>query len=160
VIALREARDDDGLDVAALLGAVFSEYPGCLFVAAEMPEVATLATTFRAANGAFWVAHREVLGVPVLVGCVGYARHGEAVELRKLYVAASERRTGLGGRLVDQVEAAARSRGARAVELWSDTRFETAHRFYERRGYRRTGATRALHDASGTLEYYFEKTLV
>jgi len=159
VIRLRAASDADGLDVAALLGAVFSEYPGCLFVASEMPELATLSTTFRAATGAFWVAHREVLGVPVLVGCVGYARHGDAVELKKLYVAASERRTGLGGRLVDEVEAAARAHGARSVELWSDTRFETAHRFYERRGYLRTGATRPLHDASGTLEYHFTKAL-
>jgi putative acetyltransferase len=159
VITLRDAHDDDGLDVAALLGAVFSEYDGCLFIAAEMPELRRLATTFREADGAFFVAHREVLGVPVLVGCVGYTTHGDTVELKKLYVAKPERRTGLGARLVATVEEAATARGASAIDLWSDTRFETAHRFYERRGYERTGAMRPLHDASATEEFYFRKPL-
>jgi len=159
VITLRDAHDDDGLDVAALLGAVFSEYEGCLFLAAEMPELRRLATTFREGGGAFFVAHREVRGVPVLVGCVGYATHGPTVELKKLYVAKHERRTGLGARLVATVEAAAHARGKRSIELWSDTRFETAHRFYERHGYVRTGATRPLHDASATEEFFFTKAL-
>lgn len=159
MISVRSATDEDGLDVAALLGATFAEYEGCLFVASEMPELRSLRTAFTGAGGAFWVAHREVLGVPVLVGCVGYTTKSKRVELKKLYVAGHERRSGLGARMVSMVEEAAMALGADAVELWSDTRFETAHRFYERRGYVRTGTTRPLHDASATQEYYFEKRL-
>lgn len=159
MITVREASDDDGLDVAALLGSVFAEYEGCFFVGSEMPELGAIATRFASAGGRFWVAHRAALGVPVLVGCVGWEPHGTIVELKKLYVASRERRSGLGGRLVDRVEEAARSCGASAIELWSDTRFVTAHRFYEQRGYQPTGALRPLHDASATEEFHFRKEL-
>ena len=53
----------------------------------------------------------------------------------------------------------AESRGARFVELWSDTRFADAHRLYERLGYRKSGVTRELHDMSGSVEYHFRKEL-
>jgi putative acetyltransferase len=83
----------------------------------------------------------------------------QGMELRKLYVAQAARRRGLGGQLCDLVEAEARACGAVFIELWSDTRFTDAHRLYERRGYIRGAETRALHDLSQTIEYYFRKTL-
>jgi putative acetyltransferase len=45
------------------------------------------------------------------------------------------------------------------VELWSDTRFEDAHRLYEGRGYRRGDELRELHDLSGSVEYYYRRSL-
>jgi putative acetyltransferase len=72
-----------------------------------------------------------------------------------LYVRAAARRSGLGGRLLAVAEDEARRRGARRIQLWSDTRFTTAHRFYERRG----PATRELHDLSASVEYLFFKDL-
>ena len=36
-------------------------------------------------------------------------------------------------------------------------KFVAAHRFYEKRGYRRGEHTRFLHDLSHTEEYYFER---
>jgi ribosomal protein S18 acetylase RimI-like enzyme len=41
--------------------------------------------------------------------------------------------------------------------LWSDTRFDRAHRFYEKRSYVRHGAIRALNDISNSLEYGYAK---
>jgi GNAT superfamily N-acetyltransferase len=41
--------------------------------------------------------------------------------------------------------------------LWSDTRFDRAHRFYERRSYVRHGAIRVLHDISNSLEFAYAK---
>lgn len=41
--------------------------------------------------------------------------------------------------------------------LWSDTRFERAHGFYERRGYVRTGPIRVLNDLSNSLEFGYAK---
>jgi len=159
MIAIREAKDSDGYDLSALLGAVFAEYEGCVFAQEEMPELLAIATTFRNHGGRFFVAHREVLGRPILVGCVGFAPHDGGLELKKLYVAARERKSGLGGRLTHLVETEAVEREAAFLELWSDTRFTTAHTFYERRGYVRSAETRHLHDASGTVEFHFRKVL-
>ena len=85
-----------------------------------------------------------------VVGCIGYtpASDPRGIELKKLYVSASERKSGLGGRLVALVEEAARQRGAELIDLWSDTRFTTAHAFYEKRGWKRSPNTRELHDLS------------
>ena len=45
--------------------------------------------------------------------------------------------------------------GATALELWTDTRFTRAHRFYAKHGYNPTGERRALHDLGATLEDRF-----
>jgi putative acetyltransferase len=75
-----------------------------------------------------------------------------------LYVGRRWRKRGLGERLAALVEAEAGTRAARSIVLWSDTRFEDAHRLYERLGYAR-GTTRELHDLSNTVEYCFRKSL-
>lgn len=164
-ITIRDARDDDAEGLIALLGGVFAEYPGCVLdVDGEMPELRAIATTFARAGGRMWVATREgvvvgSVGMTPSVGGAGGVGEDAGVELRKLYVHASARRRGLGGRLCALVEDEARARGARFVELWSDTRFVDAHRLYDKRGYVRTGATRELHDLSGTVEYFFRRDL-
>lgn len=152
-VYVREGRDDDEAGLIALLGGVFAEYPGCVLdVDGEMPELRAIATTFARAGGRFWVAE---LGGRI-AGSIGFTpTPSGAIELRKLYVDRSARRRGLGGRLCDRVEAEARARGAKRVELWSDTRFLDAHRQYERRGYVRGPTTRELHDKSATVEYFF-----
>lgn len=155
--ALRPLRDEDALDVIELIAGVFGEYPGCVTdVDGEMPELRRLASYYAEHGGEGWVALRG----DRVVGTVGFTVvDGATAELKKLYVHRTERGTGLAAALVDRVEAAARARGARAIELWSDTRFERAHRFYERRGYVRPGTTRDLHDLSKTVEHHFRKDL-
>ena len=155
---LREGRDEDSRELIALLGAVFDEYPGCVLdVDGEMPELRCIATWFREHDGAFWVA----VDGQAVVGCVGFTPTPEpgGIELKKLYVARAARTSGLGSTLVDRVEHAAAQRRAHFIELWSDTRFVTAHRFYQARGYERTERTRELHDKSATVEYHFVKRL-
>jgi len=72
-----------------------------------------------------------------------------------MYLEAGRRGTGRAERLLDLVRGRAREVGAREVELWSDTRFTRAHRFYERHGFVRTGRTRELNDPSNTTEFHF-----
>jgi putative acetyltransferase len=107
-------------------------------------------------GGRSWVAESG----GELVGCVGVVGGSEpdVMEMKKVYVAKDARQMGLGARLCSLVEAEAMSRRATAVELWSDTRFEDAHRMYERRGYV-PGPTRELHDKSNSTERYFRKGL-
>jgi putative acetyltransferase len=155
---VREARNSDAGALIELIAAVYDEYPGCVLdVEGEAPELLAIRSHFRQLGGRFWVAEQNAR----LVGSVGFVPLGEAdgIELRKLYVAQSARRRGLGAGLCERVEAAARARGARFVELWSDTRFEDAHRLYAGRGYLRGADTRALHDQSASIEYYYRKLL-
>lgn len=170
---LRAARDTDSAGVIALIGAVFAEYPGCVLdVDLEEPELRAPASSFEA----FWVLEaRAAEGGPgVVVGCVGLGLHGpgdgeeraagrgagrQVAELKKLYLARAHRGRGLGARLVRVVEDEARRRAAGEIELWTDTRFTTAHAVYARLGYQRTGRQRALNDLSATIEDHYVKSL-
>jgi len=155
-LAIRDARDSDAAGLIALIGACFAEYPGCVLdVDGELPELRRIATAFAADDGRFWVAEDDGL----IVGCAGVAPCERGAELKKLYVARSQRGRGLGGAFCERVEAHARECGASLVELWSDTRFSLAHRLYEGLGYRRSQGTRVLHDRSDTIEYHFERRL-
>lgn len=155
-LTLRDARDDDAEGVIALIGAVFAEYPGVILdVDGEAPELRHIASWAREQGGAFWVAERQGR----IVGTCGVTRLAPgAFELRKLYVDREERQRGLAGRLVALVETFASDHGGRSLELWSDVKFETAHAFYERRGFVR-GGTRRLDDKSDTVEHQFRKEL-
>lgn len=156
--SLREARDDDQAGLIDLIGGVFAEYPGCVLdVDGELPELRRIASYFAEQAGRFWVA--EYHGR--IAGCIGLTPSAEAgaVELKKLYVAEPARCRGLGARLCELVEAEAVRRRARFIDLWSDTRFETAHHFYLKRGYVRGEQIRELYDQSKSVEYYFRKQL-
>nr|WP_305880023.1 GNAT family N-acetyltransferase [Siccirubricoccus soli] len=153
---MRPGRDEDAAGFIALIGACWAEYPGCVLdVDGEVPELRHLATYFAEASGALWVAEK----VGKVVGMVATRPLGDddAWEICRMYVAAGQRGTGLAHRLLDLAEAHAREQGARRFVLWSDTRFDAAHRFYEKRFYVRQGAIRILDDISKSLEFRYAK---
>ncbi len=152
-IQIRAATDADSASVIRLIEGIFHEYPGCVMdVETEEYKLKTPASSYDR----FWVLDRE----GEIVGCIAcsFDRSSRDFELQKLYIHADLRCGGWGRRLVDLVEAEAQRLGFESIELWTDTRFETAHRFYTGLGYRKTGRTRDLHDLSKTTEYHFIKT--
>ncbi len=155
-IVLRAARDADGPGVIAVIAAAYAEYPGCILdVEAELPELKTPASSYALKDGRFWVAE----SAEGILGCVACRPAPErGLELEKLYVARAARRYGLGTRLLGLVEAEATARQAGYITLWTDTRFEAAHAFYQAHGFRRSGL-RELDDASQSVEYGFRKEL-
>jgi len=154
--AIRDARDDDGWDIIGVVAESWAEYPGCVMdVHGEVPELLALATHYAALGGRSWVA--EMGGRAVASAAIAPAPDAGVFLLQKLYVAHAARRRGIGSALLARVEDEARARGGHAVELWSDTRFGRAHRFYEGAGYARLPDTRELHDLSRSVEYRFRK---
>jgi putative acetyltransferase len=161
-LVLRFARDDDAPAIIALISAVWSEYPGkTLVAAADMPELLQPASAYARAGGRFWVVEATHPRQSEIIGTVAAAPSAEpaVVELQKLYVAREVRRNGLGSFLCHLVEREARERGAHAIELWSDVKLLDAHQRYERLGYRRGETLKSYDDTSGTVRYYYRKTL-
>jgi GNAT superfamily N-acetyltransferase len=122
----------------------------------ENPELRRLAAYFTQTGGALWAAERDgqVCGM-----VAARPSRGDSWELCRMYVAADARGTGLADRLLATAEEFARFQGAARLHLWSDTRFDRAHRFYERHGFVRDGGIKALDDASNTLDFGYAKPI-
>jgi GNAT superfamily N-acetyltransferase len=153
---IRPGLDTDEAGFIRLIGDAWAEYPNCILdVDGEVPELRALSTYFTGAGGALWVAEQEgrVVGM-VATRPLGSDR---AWEICKMYVEKSQRGTGLAHRLLGGAEAHAMARGADRLVLWTDTRFDAAHRFYEKRGFVRAGSIRILDDISKSLEFRYAK---
>lgn len=155
-VILRPGRDADAEGFIRLIGDCWSEYPGCILdVDGELPELRALATYFAEAGGALWAAEQD--GRVIGMAATRPMSQDAAFEICKVYLAKEARGTGLAHKLLDAVEAHARAAGAERLVLWSDTRFMTAHRFYEKRGFVRQGSIRVLDDLSKSLEFRYAR---
>jgi GNAT superfamily N-acetyltransferase len=152
---IRPARDSDSPGFIALTWACWSAYPGVrMDVDAEMPEYRALASYYAEQGGASWAAEAD----GQISGMIATRPLADgAWEICRVYVHPSLHGGGLGHRLLDVAEAHAVAMGAQRLALWSDTRFDRAHRFYEKRSYVRSGPVRVLADISNSLEYAFAK---
>lgn len=153
---IRPVRDGDADGIIALIGGCWAEYPGCIMdVDGENPELRAFATYAARKQGVAWVEEQDgrIVGL-VATWPLG---HDQAWEIARMYVAQSARGSGLAHTLLDRAEAHARAAGAERLVLWSDTRFEAAHRFYEKRSYVRAGSIRILDDRSRSLEFRYAK---
>ncbi|SDC24934.1 GNAT family N-acetyltransferase [Belnapia rosea] len=153
---IRPGRDEDRAGFIRLIGDCWAEFPNCILdVDREAPELRALASYFAKAGGQLWAAEKAGR----VVGMVGTRplNSDQAFEICRMYVEATERGTGLAQRLLEAAETHARAAGAQRLVLWTDTRFDAAHRFYEKRGYLRQGAIRILDDISKSLEFRYAK---
>jgi putative acetyltransferase len=153
-IRIRPARNDDAQDLFGLLALCFADYPGCYVDPhADLTDLRAPGTAFSERGGAFFVVEDESVCGCIAVDC---PKPGVG-ELHRLYVRPDRRGKGIGGMLIAHAEDHARRLRATQMVFWSDTRFTTAHRLYDRHGYKRVGGTRELGDISNSVEYRFEK---
>lgn len=154
---IRDGRDEDGPALIALIWSCWSAYPGIkMDVDREMPELHALATYYGDRNGRLWVAEADGR----ILGMVGVRPTAETVwEICRVYVDPGLHGSGMGHALLDTAERHAIVTGAKRLVLWSDTRFDRAHRFYEKRSFVRHGAVRVLDDISNSLEYAYAKPI-
>jgi GNAT superfamily N-acetyltransferase len=152
---IRPGRDSDADGLIALIGACWGEYPGIVLdVDGEVPELRALASYYAGKGGALWVAEDD----GQIVGMIGVVPHThDAWEIVRLYMLRQYRGTDLAPRLLAAAESHAREAGATRLVLWSDTRFDRAHSFYEKHSYVRHGPIRVLHDLSNSLEFGYAK---
>ena len=152
---IRPGRDGDSPGIIALIRRCWADYPGCILdVDREEPGLLAPASHFAGRGGALWVAEAAgaVVGMAAAVPV-----DGPAWEICKVYVHPDRHGAGLAQALLDTAERHAIAAGATCLRLWTDTRFDRAHRFYEKRSWVRDGPIRALDDLSGSLEFGYAK---
>lgn len=154
-ISVASAADVPG--VVALIGRVFGEYGFVYEPAVEVPDLLAFDRHYAPPRGAFYVVRDGAR----VVGSVGVERldDGASAELHRLYLDAALRGRGTGRALVETVLGWCREHGVTRLLLWSDTRFEQAHRLYERMGFRLTGERTLPEDLNDTREYGFERSV-
>jgi len=82
-------------------------------------------------------------------GAIGFELHGANALLRSLFVVPTLRGGGLGGRLVEQLIAVARTRRVKRFFLLTTT----AESFFAKRGFRRRARSTVPADIAGTKEF-------
>jgi GNAT superfamily N-acetyltransferase len=157
---IRPSRAEDGDGLSRLIARCWADYPGSVYDRhGEMAPLDDIQAYYEAMGGIHWSVIRD----DRIVGCLGAApiesEVGQAWEMTKMYVTPLQRRSGFARLLVGLAEEHAAERGADQMILWTDTRFQTAHRFYEHLGYQTDNRTRAIDDLSRSVEYFYSKRL-
>jgi len=167
--SIRDAEDSDAAGLAEIVAAIMGEFPGCVFdLDADFPELKNPKSSFTGDGGRFWVVEGRPLsasgskakmasGAHDIIGCFGFlpAEDPNGIELQRVYLRPELRGTGLATRMFKIVQAVAHQRSARFIELWTDSRFKAAQRFYEKLGFRRLPNERLLNDLSRSSEYHY-----
>lgn len=154
---VRPVRDKDAPKLLALVGRCFAEYEGVVLEPEGIDaDLNHYASVLEKTGGEGYVVDRGE-DIVALVACVPSG--DDRFELKRFYLDQDLRGSGIASKLLRLVEGRARTYGAQTMELWSDTRFERAHRFYEREGFARQEHTRALGDSSNSIEYQYIKAL-
>ena len=153
-LSVRPAGSADARGVVELIGRVYLEYGFVYVPEVEVPDLFRFDQHYAAPRGAFFVVHED----DVVVGSVGVERLDDgSAELHRLYLDARLRSRGTGRALVEAVLEWCRTQNIPRLILWSDTRFDQAHRLYERMGFQRTGERVLPDDLNQTREYGFER---
>lgn len=147
---LRPCRTGDEPGVCAAVKAVYDEHGFTWDPADYHADLHNLASSFEPPGRELWVCDLD----GKVVGCagVGYFEPlagsigrivvsddtrriaGTDCELLRLYVHPLAQGRGLGRALFEQCIESAAGRGSLAMEIWSDKRFQTAHRLYQLAG--------------------------
>jgi GNAT superfamily N-acetyltransferase len=156
VTAIATATAADAPGIVALIGRVYAEYGFLWEPRVEVPDLFDFDAHYAPPRGGFWVVRNG----PVIVGSIGVERLDERrAELHRLYLDVELRGRGTGHALTQTALAWCRDRGVDHAILWSDTRFDRAHRLYARMGFARTGERVLPDDVNDTREYRFERTV-
>jgi RimJ/RimL family protein N-acetyltransferase len=155
-LILSPATRTDMPGVIALIGSVYAEYGFLYDPATEVPDLLHFEAHYQAPRGACFVVRQG----HEIMGSVGVERlDSDTAELHRLYLDAAVRGRGMGRALVEAVLGWCRAQAVSRLVLWSDTRFERAHRLYRRMGFRQSGERALPGDVNQTREYRFERSV-
>ena len=140
--------------IVGLIGRVYAEYGFVYDPRVEVPDLFDFDAHYAPPRGAFFVVQEG----GAIVGSVGVERlDPHTAELHRLYLDAELRGRGTGRALIETVLAWCRARDIGRLILWSDTRFDLAHRLYRRMSFTQAGERTLPDDVNNTREYGFAR---
>jgi putative acetyltransferase len=167
--SVRPVSNDDAKGVIALYAACWGEYDDMVLdTDDEMEHLHHVSSHYESLGGSAWVAEhaeperagKELAGTELIAGSVAWRPlDSERAELQMVYVIPDSRKLGLASFLVDMVTDHVTELGFSVFELWSDTRFNDAHRLYRAIGWNQLEETRVLGDLSASTEIHFVRDL-
>lgn len=167
-LSIRLAQADDSPEAVDVIREVYEEYGFTWDPADYHADLYDLNRWYFDRGHLFWIAILDgravgtaalekfipIAGEPgKVVTLDGHQRvAGCDCALQRLYVRPGARRSGVGSSLFETVFLAATTGHCSAMEIWSDKRFEAAHRLYQRYGARVVGE-RICHDPDHSPEW-------
>ncbi len=91
------------------------------------------------------------------VACGALRRHGGVGEVKRMYTVVEQQGQGIGGRILEEIEALAREEGLHRLVLETGHLHDAAYRVYERGGFSRCGPV--LHYPDTGYSVFYEKLL-
>lgn len=131
---VRSYQHTDQADVSDLILSIQQQEFGINITAEDQPDLQHIDTFYQRGAGQFWVAEElgQIIGTIALID-IG----GEAVALRKMFVAAAHRGAvkGVAQTLLQTCHAWAATQGIKDIYLGTIDVYHAARRFYEKHGY-------------------------
>ncbi len=154
---IRPYQPEDRAGVISVIKSVYDDLNYAMDFEHFDADLADIDSAYRDAGGEFWV----LADGAAVAGCVGVVpKDAETCELKRLYLARSYRRKGLGTRLVKTCEGWAIAHGFRRMILWSDVLLTAGHALYRKLGFTAAPETRAVDPTNPTsVERLFAKDL-
>ncbi len=160
-ITIRLATPADCDGIVELIDGVLIEYGDriCLTEGGSEADLLDLEAGYRSQGGEFWVLESVKDGVSRIVGThatrADPSNPSEVCTFKRLYLHRALRGTHWGHDLMQITIDWARETGFKRVEFWSDTRFERAHRFFEKFDFQKSGEQRQMTDSVEPYSEYF-----
>ena len=107
---------------------------GVPITAADQPDLASIPAVYQQGRGGFWVGLEDDGAV---VGTLGLIDFGTGGALRKMFLRADQRGTGLAQALLETLLGQARTGALPGIWLGTLPQMTAAHRFYEKHGFTR-----------------------
>ena len=150
---IRVAKPSDQDAIFLLVESVYAEYGYEASKTHGEADLMSLEESYFDKGGCFWVLESQA---GVIRGAHAALPCNESVcTFRRLYLHGSLRGTSAGQELMKITIAWAKEHGFSRIEFWSDTKYQRAHRFFEKFGFTKTDQVRRLHDGLQPYQEYF-----
>ena len=162
-LSLRKATNADVVPVVALIESILAEHDDPICLETTEADLLDIEQNYIHPGGEFWVLICKESGKESIVGthsAMPFSDDNRICTFKRLYLHIELRGTKWSNRLMQVAIDWAIEQEYSIIEFWSDTRFERAHGFFQKFGFKKTGVIQECETSYGSFrEYQFRKVL-